>query len=72
MIIGEGVGIETDEVVTKYLDSEQEKDYFLDCIQRRKRLDEVGYYIKPFVIYDKWFPGADKSMNEARRLNNEN
>jgi uncharacterized protein YceK len=60
MIIAEGKGIKSNDVVTKYIHYDEGEDYTSDCISKRKRLKKLGYYTAPLVVYDRWYPGAPK------------
>lgn len=73
MIIGEGIGYETKEVVTKYLDIKEGDYYHYDCQKRRKELMEVGFYNSwPLVDYDQWYPGSPKNKMKKREIESEN
>ena len=62
MILAEGQGIKTDDVVTRYLHFTEGKDYILDCVSRRERLKELGYYTAPLVVYDDWYTEVIQNM----------
>ena len=58
MILAEGHGVKTDDIVTRYHNYKKGENYTLDCASKRKRLKKLGYYTAPLVIYDKWHPKA--------------
>lgn len=60
MIIGEGIGQKTEEVVTDFIHYVEGEDYKLDCFERRKQglKSEEGS-----ELYDSWYPGARQNKD---------
>ena len=61
MILAEGTGVKTNDVVEDYKYYEEDEDYILDCNARRERLRALGYYTAPMKTFNKWYPEADKN-----------
>ncbi|MBD3654751.1 hypothetical protein [Kangiella sp.] len=61
MILGEGVGKKTDEVVTKYKSFIEGEHYRLDCLEQAKKAMENGTYTGPVELFDDWYPGAPQN-----------
>ncbi len=61
MILAEGQGYKTDEVVTRYRYFKEDKDYELDCIAHRKRVEELGGYSSSLEVFDRWYPSAPQN-----------
>lgn len=55
MILADGTGSSTDDVVTRYLHFREGDSYHKDCAAYRKRVVELGGYDGPFEVYDKWY-----------------
>jgi len=64
MILAEGQGIKTRDIVTRYDDFKEGKSYTLDCVSKRQRLKELGYYTAPLIVYDDWYLGSPQSKEE--------
>ncbi|GAA4360752.1 hypothetical protein [Kangiella marina] len=61
MILAEGQGVKTDDVVTRYSHFEEGENYKLDCTAHRKRIEELGGYTNSLEVYDRWYPGAPQN-----------
>ena len=61
MILAEGQGYKTNDVVTRYLNFEEGRSYKLDCVTHRKRVEELGGYSSSLKVYDRWYPGAPQN-----------
>lgn len=55
MILAEGKGINTNDIVRDYIYYEEGRDFKLDCESYRAHSVEKGYYTGPLEIYDKWY-----------------
>ena len=55
MILAEGQGVKTDDIVTSYAHFEEGEDYKLDCNAHRRRIEELGGYTTSLEVYDKWY-----------------
>ena len=55
MILAEGQGVNTNDVVTRYRYYKKGENYKLDCNAHRKRVDELGGYSTSLEVYDKWY-----------------
>lgn len=55
MILAEGQGIKTDDIVTRYANYKEGENYKLDCDAHRKRTEELGGYSTSLEVYDKWY-----------------
>ncbi|WP_223671339.1 hypothetical protein [Kangiella shandongensis] len=55
MILAEGQGVKTDDIVTRYRNYKKDENYTLDCASKRKRLKELGAYTNSLEVYDKWY-----------------
>lgn len=64
MIVGEAIGKETDEIVTKFDHYKEGKNYRLDCFDKRKRLKEERALWGPTEIFDDWYPGAPQDKGD--------
>lgn len=64
MIIGEGEGQKTEEVVTKFDHYVEGKNYRLDCFEKRKKLKEERAYWGPTDLFDDWYPGAPQNRED--------
>lgn len=64
MIIGEGEGKKTEEVVTKFDHYVEGKNYRLDCFEKRKKLKEERAYWGPTDLFDDWYPGAPQNRED--------
>lgn len=58
MILGEGVGKKTDEIVTDFIHFVEGEDYRLDCLEQSKQAIQKGTYTGPMELFDDWYPGA--------------
>ena len=64
MILAEGKGVKTDDIVTRYTNFKKGENYTLDCVSKRRRLKELGYYTTPIEFYDRWYPGASQNKED--------
>lgn len=55
MILAEGQGIKTKDVVKDYIYYEEDEDYILNCAEYRKESERLGAYSAPLVTFDKWY-----------------
>lgn len=55
MILAEGQGVSTKDVVTRYQHFKEGKNYNLDCVAYREETIRLGGYTGPFDIFDKWY-----------------
>ena len=58
MILAEGTGVKTNDVVEDYKYYEEGEDYILDCISYRKETERLGGYTGPMETFEGWYPGA--------------
>lgn len=55
MILAEGQGIKTNDVVKDYIYFEKGEDYQVDCIEYRKETIKLGGHVGSLKVFDKWY-----------------
>lgn len=55
MILAEGQGVKTNDIVTRYRYYKEGENYNLDCNAHRKRVEELGGYTTSLEVYDRWY-----------------
>lgn len=64
MIIGEATGQKTNEVVTKFKNYVEGKNYRLDCLEQAEKAIKKGTYTGPVKLFDGWYPGAPQDKED--------
>lgn len=65
MILAEGQGVVTGDIVTRYRNYKKDENYTLDCIAYRKETVRLGGYTGPFETFDKWYTEFKDDKGES-------
>ena len=55
MILAEGQGKKTNDIVKDYIHFKEGKDYSLNCLGMRSQRKKLGYYSSNLELFDKWY-----------------